>query len=162
MGNRLVKKRIKQYNNIKQPDDIPFYSFCGETDLCWVTKCYDGDSIHVIRVINKKPYKIRCRLSGIDTAEIRSHDNDERELAIKTRDLLRGMIYNQYIWVSFGDFDKYGRVLCHLYTSKKEVRSGTSVNKKLIDMGHALAYDGGTKGDIQDLIKRRRMRRNSV
>ena len=153
MGNRFVKNRIKQYNNIRDPLEVPYYSFNGETDLCWVTKCYDGDTIHIIRIINKVPYRLRCRLYGIDTAELRSADPDERRFAEKTKEWLLSRIYNQYVWVSFGGFGKYGRTLCTIYTSKKEFKSKKSVNQQMIDLGYALPYDGGKKQPISVLFK---------
>ena len=124
--------------------------------MCWVTKCYDGDTIHVIRIIGKKAYRVKCRLLGIDTAEIRSDDMDEKDFALQTRDWLRDRIYNQYIWVSFSDFGKYGRALCTLYTSKNNVRSGSSVNQLMIDQKYALPYDGGTKVHMGDWVRKKK------
>ena len=151
MGNALiVRKRKKSLQKIQNTKDIPFFSYKDEKDICLVSKCYDGDTIWIVRIIKNKPYRFKCRLSGIDTAEMRTKDEEEKKFAIKTRDYLANLILNQYVWVKFGEFDKYGRLLCNIYLTHKDLKRKKSVNQMLIDNGWAQAYDGGTKVEFKN------------
>ena len=136
-----IDKPIKQINIHK----VPFYSFNGIVDYCEVCKCYDGDTIWIYRTINNKLYRIRCRLLGIDTAEMKSQNDEEKEFAINTRLYLVSLIYNKKVWIKFYDNDKYGRALCELFLTEKDMVNNNSVNQLLIDKGYAQSYDGGTK-----------------
>jgi len=151
MGNKLaIKSRKKALTKIDDNNDVPFFSYKGEIDICKVSKVYDGDTIHIVRIIKKKPYRFKCRLLGIDTAELRSSNEKEKEFAIKTRDFLANLIYNEYVFVEFDDFDKYGRLLCNVYIDHKHLRNKLSINQMLINEGYAKAYDGGTKIDFEN------------
>jgi endonuclease YncB( thermonuclease family) len=151
MGNALAtRNKKKAINKLQVYKDIPFFSYKGEQDLCKVSKCYDGDTIHIIRIIKKKPYRFSCRLLGIDTAELRTKNEKEKEFAIETRDFLANLILDKYVWVEFEHFDKYGRVLCNIYLSHTNMKHKKSINQLLIDDGFAQSYDGGTKIEFED------------
>ena len=149
----MYRKRKRIINKISDYDEIPFHSYKNEQDICKVIKCYDGDSIHIIRMIGKIPYRFRCRLSGIDTAEIRSKNIEEKKFAIKTRDYLANLILNQYVWITFGEFDKYGRLLCTIYLTHKDTKHNHSINERLIEEGYAQPYNGDTKLDFANWNK---------
>lgn len=151
MGNALIyRKRKNTIEKIVDHNKIPFHSYEKEEDVCKVTKCYDGDTIHILRIIGKTPYRFKCRLTGIDTAEIRTNNSKEKVFALKTRDYLANLILDKFVWVVFGGFDKYGRLLCEVYLDHRDIKRSCSVNKQLINEGYAQPYDGGTKFDFKD------------
>lgn len=156
MGNSLSEQRKnkKILQKIDDCNDVPFFSFDGHKDVCIVSKCYDGDTIHLVRIINKTPFRFNCRLLGIDTAEMKSHDVNEKIFAKQTRDYLADLVLNKMIWVEFKDFDKYGRLLCNIYLTQDDMNDQYSVNQLLIDEGFAQPYDGGTKLEYKDWPKR--------
>lgn len=118
---------------------------------CVVGKCvhvYDGDTVHVIfRIpnLNDQAYKWVIRLTGIDTPEMKSKDAAEKAAAVRARDYLRGEILNKIVVVECGEFDKYGRLLGQIYVND------ICLNHKMVELGHAKAYDGGTKAGWSEL-----------
>ena len=44
----------------------------------------DGDTITAVFYIHGKPYKFRCRLSAIDTPELRTKNAEEKETELRT------------------------------------------------------------------------------
>ena len=128
-------------------DATPFdRCFDGHTLDAFCTSVYDGDTIKVIVSMpgsnDGRRFLVNCRLTGIDTAEMRGTRGDEKQKAIDARDMLRGWILNQQCRVECGRLDKYGRLLIQVYAFDD---LGTTCNQRLIDAGLALAYDGGTK-----------------
>lgn len=108
-----------------------------------VIKVYDGDTITIAAYypsyIERKLYKFSVRLSGIDCPEINSINKSERETAIKAKEFLHNLIYNQLVQLNNITLDKYGRLLA-------EVKLGdVSCNELLIKHRLAVKYDGKRK-----------------
>jgi micrococcal nuclease len=100
---------------------------------------YDGDTVKLVFPYQGQIYRWNCRLDGIDTPEMRTKIKKEKDLAIKGRDYLRGLILNKLVQVKCGEFDKYGRTLVRI------TYNGIDVNTSLVTNGYANLYDGGTK-----------------
>ena len=88
--------------------------------------------------------KNRIRFMGVDAWESRTRDLEEKKkgLAAKayTKDILENSDDGKFALRSHG-VGKYGRVLGELFV-KGETKS---LNKLLIENGHAYEYDGGKK-----------------
>lgn len=110
-----------------------------------VVSVYDGDSINVCFPFKGEMTRWKCRLSGIDTPELRSKNDKEKEKAYEVRDLLRIKILNQMVNIHCEKFDKYGRLLVRIFTVEDEC-----VNDWLISEGHANIYYGGTKQEWKE------------
>lgn len=150
----------------------PKYSLEDEVFLAKCVKCYDADTIHIVIKINNQFTRFVGRLQKIDTPEIRSKETEEKIAAKTARDYLRSRILDDLIVVRCGEFDKYGRLLIEVYspsptgkqlggaldgaldgvndsTSKCPSHNSycweNSINKKLVDLGHAYIYEGGKK-----------------
>tara|TARA_B110000902_G_C14248045_1_gene565032 strand:- start:244 stop:654 length:411 start_codon:yes stop_codon:yes gene_type:complete len=115
------------------------FSFNNFKTKAKVVKVYDGDTIWVAFNYKGKYVRIKIRLYGIDTPELRSKHNLEKEKAIDAREYLKRMIFNKIITLECGKFDKYGRLLGKIYYNN------IYVNQKMIEMGLGIAYNGGTK-----------------
>lgn len=134
----------------------------------YVDSVYDGDTItllipiqtHIYNIIdtnlninpnsdnNKQNNiflnKIRVRLLGIDTPEIKPKkdiENREEQIAKakEARDFLSNLILNKVIRTKFINNDKYGRPLVNLYDNE------ICINELMIENGYAKRYAGGTK-----------------
>jgi endonuclease YncB( thermonuclease family) len=124
-----------------------------------VCHIYDGDTIHLVINYNDNLIKIICRLNGIDTPELSSHDI----LAIKARNRLVQLVTDWNIDLDnkigskthectnkienntkiidcllMGN-DKYGRTLVKLFVESK------CINDILLDEKLCYEYFGGTK-----------------
>jgi len=148
-------------------DNTPVFSFNGRIFLSKVLDVYDGDTLTITIKFEDQYHRINCRLNGIDTPELRSHDEDEKEaaklaknhlifllLGLKitdenSRDGIRKLcsLNNTIVKVKCLDFDKYGRLLVELY------KDSVCINEKMISDGFAGSYDGGTKGNWKDYFK---------
>ena len=95
-------------------------------------------------------YKWNCRLTGIDTPEIRTRCKEEKEYGYKVRDYLREKILNKVVILKCGDFDKYGRLLTEIMCIGEEC----SVNQWLIQNDYAFSYDGGTKKSWKEHLEK--------
>lgn len=113
-----------------------------------VVDIYDGDTIRVDIDLgfNMSLKNLKVRLSGIDTAEIKSKDEVLKSKALQARDWLRLQCLGKEIYLESNGLDKYGRWLGKVYT-KEEI----CLNDELIKLGFALEYDGGKKQ--QELLK---------
>ena len=99
----------------KIDNSINLFTFYGETKLAKCVDVYDGDTIKVVFPLENKLYKWNCRLSGIDTPELRTKNKKEKELGYIVRDKLREKIFNKIIHVKCDKFDKYGRLLIEIF-----------------------------------------------
>ena len=114
-------------------------SFNGQTKEAKVLSVYDGDTVKVAFELGGTMYKWNCRLSGVDTPELRTKNLQEKKFGYEVRDHLRAKILNKVVTLKCGEFGKYGRLLIEIFIDDQ------SVNKWLIENGYAFEYDGGTK-----------------
>jgi endonuclease YncB( thermonuclease family) len=136
MGNLIYKYKLKSI------ESAPEFSYDGLTTYCKVISVYDGDTITILIKNNGVIYKEKCRLTGIDTPEMRGGTVESKKLALKAKDYVVDKVLNKIVRIKCGKFEKFGRLLGTVYPNglKKE-----SLNDELIRLGHAYAYDGGTK-----------------
>lgn len=107
-----------------------------------VIKVYDGDTITIaahIPIPDSPLYRFSVRLLGIDCAEIKGKTVAEKEIATKARSALSTKILNKTVQLKNVSLEKYGRLLADVYLD------GVHLNQWMLDNGHAVAYDGGTK-----------------
>jgi endonuclease YncB( thermonuclease family) len=142
--------------------NTPFFGFEGETKQAKVMSVYDGDSVTIATLVYNVPYQFKCRISGIDTPELKppkSIENRERhvEAGFRARNRVAQLVTNcpvelddmrhkldiegntKLVDVVCGKFDKYGRLLIDVVHDK------TTLSRVLIDEGVAKMYEGGTK-----------------
>jgi len=125
-----------------------------------VLKIIDGDTVDVDIDLGFGVWlkNERVRLYGIDTPESRTRDLEEKKfgLAAKERlkELLKDDVYLRTM-VGRGGEDmkgKFGRILGD-FVSQYEQGTGwgqMSASEILIKEGHAVAYNGQSKDDIQE------------
>jgi len=79
-------------------------------------KVYDDNMVTVVFMpkMFDKFYKYTFRLSGIDTPEIRTKNQNEKARAVVFRDFIREMILCKLITTKCGKFDKYVRLMIYL------------------------------------------------
>ena len=107
-----------------------------------VVDCYDGDTC-TVNLPGLPPvfgHHLPVRLAGIDTPEIKGKCPQERELAIRARELVRRMI-REAARVDLADprRDKYFRL------GAQVIADGRDVSGRLLEEGLAVIYAGGHK-----------------
>jgi len=111
-----------------------------------VVSVYDGDTIKALIPLNGVLYKWNCRLSGVDTPELRTKNANEKKYGYVVRDILRDKILKKVVNLQCGELDKYGRLLVTVFLDDQ------NMNQWLIDNDYAFAYDGGTKRDWEEYL----------
>ena len=113
-----------------------------------VTKVVDGDTIDVIIDLGFDiMYKSRVRLFGIDTPESRTRDLTEKKFGLMSKKYLQDRLKNAKkitIKTHKGEeTGKFGRILGEIFCD------GENVNQAMCNEGHAVAYYGQNKEDVQ-------------
>ena len=108
---------------------------------------YDGDTFHCVFKIFDVFYRWNCRIMGVDTPEIRTKNEKEKEMGYKVRDILREMFQDKIVNIKCSEFDKYGRLLIDIYLPNDipKPNNVTMLSEWLIQNKYAYAYYGGTK-----------------
>ncbi len=115
---------------------------------------YDGDSVSLrirkdwdfgfnMRVTQE--YAIKARIKGIDTPELRDWRPKWKAAGYLARDRVRGLLAgaDELIFVSMDKPDKYGRALGDV------LADGKSLVEFVLDSRLGVAYEGGTKEDVE-------------
>ena len=114
-------------------------------------KVVDGDTIDAIVDLGFDTWKrIRIRLNGINAPESRTRDLEEKAKGLAAKARLKEILKlnkNQFMLVSHG-VGKYGRCLGEIFVENPPVDNEqypyleVSVNRVLINEGHAVEYHG--------------------
>ena len=124
-------------------------------DKCYCADVYDGDTFTLaVHMFDTRWVRVRCRLRGVDTPEMRQPTKMAREqrevnkrAALAARDFVRKLLLHKWHHrVSSHGFDKYGRMLVDVF-----VNDG-SLAAVLVSHGHGVPYNGGTKCHKVDLL----------
>jgi len=85
-----------------------------------ITKVYDGDTLTAEIDLGFMLWakKIKLRLLGVDTPEIRSKRPEEKALAIKARDRVRELCLGKEVKIITHGKGKYGRWLASVYIAE--------------------------------------------
>jgi len=107
-----------------------------------VLEVHDGDTLTLAFIFGQQLCYKSCRIEGVDCAEIRSKNVEEKKVGLEARDFLSQLVLNKIVWVEFSDKkDKYGRLLANIYPHK----GGESLAKILIDKRYGYPYHGEKK-----------------
>ena len=125
-----------------------------------VLKVVDGDTVDVdinlgfgIVLTDE-----RVRIMGIDTPESRTSDKVEKVFGLAAKARLKELLDEEAILLTYDDKNgedmkgKFGRVLGDFRVG------GKTVTEILIEEGHAVAYNGQSKDDVQDAHMKNRQR----
>lgn len=107
---------------------------------------YDGDTAWLFfDKGNREFLNASCRFFGINTDEMNSKDEQERDRARQARDFVFNMIAGKEVFVKSAKLDKYGRPLALFWLNEEDFGDPKkSVNYKVIEAGFSDPYyDGG-------------------
>ena len=127
---------------------------------CKILKVIDGDTVDVdidlgFGIILTDE---RVRIMGIDTPESRTRDAIEKKFGLASKERLKELLKDEAILITKDDKHgedmkgKFGRVLGDFRVG------GKTVTEILIEEGHAVAYHGQSKDDIQEAHLENRQR----
>lgn len=131
------------------------FSLKDDVKLAKCVDVYDGDTIQVVFSLKDDLFRWTCRLTGIDTPEIRTKNKKEKKFGYTVRQKLREKILNKMLKVKCGNFDKYGRLLVEIYLNNEDdehIENMMSINQWLIENKYAFSYDGGKKKNWEEFL----------
>jgi len=125
-----------------------------------ILKVIDGDTVDVDIELGFGVWLTdeRVRIMGIDTPESRTSDKVEKVFGLAAKARLKELLGEETILITQDDKHgedmkgKFGRVLGDFRVG------GKTVTEILIEEGHAVAYHGQSKDDIQDAHMANRQR----
>ena len=101
-----------------------------------ITSVYDGDTctadidLGFYMILRK----VKVRLWGINTPEIRGGTDEEKAKGREVRDYLKERVLNQEVVLVSRGKGKYGRWLCEIYAGD------TNLNDEMLEKGMARPY----------------------
>jgi endonuclease YncB( thermonuclease family) len=105
-----------------------------------VVDVYDGDTFTICYCRDNTLVRRRCRCYGYDSPELRTSNPAEKEAAVRARNFLANCLpTSRPIRLQIYGTDKYGRYLVSY------IHNGISLAQYMIDNGHGVAYNGGSK-----------------
>ena len=130
---------VNELNTLDQKT-VKKFTFNNYKTIIKIIKVIDGDTVTGIFKFKDSFYKYNFRINGIDTAELHSKNENEKNKGLNAKDYLYNLIINKTLFANFLDFDKYGRILVNIYLNDKDL-----ISDHLIQGGYANKYDGKTK-----------------
>ena len=105
-----------------------------------VLRVVDGDTVDVrIDLGFNVWHKCRVRMVGINAPESRTRDLEEKEKGLAAKEWLKERLDGTSVELQSQGTGKYGRVLGEFYIDE------TNINQEMVEVGHAVAYDGGKR-----------------
>lgn len=134
------------YLNSRTNENTPEFSFKNQIFKAKVLDVYDGDTITVALKIGNKFYRHKVRLYGLDTAEIKTRNQDEKKVGLKAKEFLSNMVLNRLVEIRTPEKeeDKYGRILGSVFYS------GKNLSEIMIENGYGYYYDGKKKKQFSE------------
>ena len=126
---------------------------------CKVLKIVDGDTVDVdidlgFGIVLKNE---RVRIMGIDTPESRTRDKVEKQFGLAAKKRLKEMLDNKSGPILKTQINKkgedmkgkFGRILGDFTVYHAPTDSWRMVTEIMVEEGHAVAYFGGSKDEVQ-------------
>tara|TARA_B100000497_G_C7643982_1_gene387209 strand:- start:62 stop:403 length:342 start_codon:yes stop_codon:yes gene_type:complete len=101
----------------------------------------DGDTIDALVDLGFDTWKkVRIRMMGMNAPESRTRDLEEKKLGLAAKARLIEMLGDGEFTLQSHGVGKYGRCLGEVFRE-----SDVSINRQLINEGHATEYHGGKR-----------------
>ncbi len=114
-----------------------------------VVDVYDADTVTILFAHGDYIYKYKLRILGIDTPEIRSHNQLLKNHAIKARNYVKSMLPDDKLYdVKLYKWDKFGgRIIGEIFVETK------SLTDILVEQSFGVKYGGATKLSDDEMIE---------
>lgn len=163
MGNLCSSDTKKEYDKYHENEliknsftELSLFSLENLVTKCKVTDVYDGDTVTIVFYYDNKPMKVKLRMYGYDSPEVKpkksiANYDLHKKAGEVARDKLKEKIEGKIMWVKFVEREKYGREMGFLFEDtnincdfEKSINSWMIVNK----LGKK--YQGSKKDEFSD------------
>jgi len=125
-------------------ENTPEFSMVGYIGLVKVIDVYDGDTVTLAFPYKGLICQHKCRIDGLDCAEIRTRNEDEKKFGYSAKENLTSLLLGKQVYSRFEKTDKFGRLLAKLWFTPDE-RADTRVDLHMINQGFGYEYHGEKK-----------------
>ena len=121
-------------------------------------KCFnvvDGDTIDLdIDLGFDIHIKDRVRLEGIDTPEVRTTDEIQKEAGLLVKKFVEDLILGKEVYLHSKEFkkDKYDRIVGDIYLLPHDVETNVSLCSILVNKAYAKYYNGKSMWSTSQLV----------
>jgi endonuclease YncB( thermonuclease family) len=116
------------------------FSMIGKTCNVKIIDVYDGDTVTIAFLFQGVLCNQKCRVQGIDCAELKTHDDTEKKFGYEAKTYLESIILGKVVTAIFEKTDKFGRLLAKLMYTEQE-----TLADHMIDRGFGYEYNGEKK-----------------
>jgi endonuclease YncB( thermonuclease family) len=141
--NRYIRqKNDRELNNVTLHDTITYFPPITSGK---VVRVYDGDTIYIASneiqcPVPNKMFIFTIRIKHIDTPELRTKNEEEKELAKKAKKAMEDLVLNKFVTLEEIEHEtKWGRILAVVKVN------GINVSDVMLKSGNARPYEGGHK-----------------
>ena len=120
--------------------DADKYSLKGQVHPALIYKAYDADTVRACIFVDGKVSWRSVRIQHFDSAEIKTKDAIEKELAEEAKARTKELTDNKICCLVCGKFDKYGRLLADIINP-----DGVDVSQTILQEYLGFPYEGGKK-----------------
>lgn len=121
-------------------ENTPKFTMAGIKTRAKVIDVYDGDTITIAFPFAGGIFQKRCRIYGVDCAEIKTKNINEKALGLEAKQYICNITLGKIVNVEFDkNEDKYGRLLAIV------IIDGNRLDKLLIQKGYGYEYFGEKK-----------------
>lgn len=122
--------------NIDSINNFPF----SNVKYARVYDAYDADTLSIVFVLYGALIKMKLRVLGVDSPEIKSHNQKLKKRAYEGREYAKKLLVDKIHPIRLIKWDKYGgRVIGEL------IYNETNYSDMLINNNYAVKYNGKTK-----------------
>ena len=120
-----------------------------------ILRVVDGDTVDVDIDLGFGVWlhRQRVRVAGIDAPESRTRDKLEKQFGLAAKQRVKDYcpIGSMRVLVTkeYDATDKFGRILGDFIVEQDDVGTPIMLTEKMVSEGHAVAYFGGSKEEIQ-------------
>ena len=132
LGKESMKVEIEELSN-KTKENTKYMTLENNEYTAKIVYIYDGDTMHVVFKEFGQYFRWNCRISGVDTPELRTKNEKEKVLGYKVRDVLREKFMDKIVKIKCGEFDKYGRLLIDVYVPE-EIKNPDQETQMLMNL----------------------------
>lgn len=125
------------------------------TYRCKILRVVDGDTVDIDIDLgfNVWLHRERVRIAGIDAPESRTRDRVEKLFGMAAKERVRELMpVGSTVTLTCKEYDstgKFGRIIADFEVYSPVQDAWTSLANTLIAEGHAVAYNGGSKDDVE-------------
>ena len=157
MGNCLIRreffirrefqKEIKELSKCSTQNTEKFL-LTGNSMFAKVIDVYDGDTITVAFKFQKIFWQHSCRIYGLDCAEIRTKNLEEKKVGLEAKNFLSNLILGKVVWLDVNkNKDKFGRLLATVKLNKEDTKTIADI---MIEKNFGYAYKGAKKEEFEN------------